>query len=98
MPLTEDFAQPPLPAFTGQVRCRAIYDVAVMDDAVGWRIIGTCSEAGEQARLLPKVPIKMKLADHNTALLPLTPTGNAAALLIKAPGIVSALRNYFELL
>jgi hypothetical protein len=98
LPLTGDFAQPPLPAFAGKVRCRAIYDRAFLDDPVGRRIVQTCAEAGEQARLLPEVPMKLKLADHTSALLPLTPAGTVSALLVKAPVIVAALRDYFELL
>lgn len=98
MPLTEDFAQPPLPAFYGRVRCRAIYAAAAMDDAVARQVIQVCASAGEQARLLPEVPMKMKLADQTTAMLPLTPTGTAGALVIRAPVIISALRDYFELL
>ena len=98
MPLTDDFAQPPLPAFGGRVRCRSIYDAAAMDDPVARRIIEACADAGEQARLLPQVPMKMKLADQTTAMLPLTPTGTAGALVIRAPVIIGALREYFELL
>ena len=98
MPLTEDFAQPPLPAAAGQVRCRSIYDAAAIEDPVTRQIIQACADAGEQARLLPSVPMKMKLADYNTALLPLTPNGTAGALLIRAPVIIGALRDYFELL
>ena len=79
MPLTEDFAQPPLPASGGQVRCRSIYDASAMSDPVARRIIRTCAEAGEQARLLPGVPMKMKLADHTTAMLPLTPAGSGGS-------------------
>lgn len=98
MPLTEDFAEPPLPAFAGRVRCRSIYDASALDDPVARRIIESCAGAGEQARVLPKVPMKMKLADHTTAMLPLTPTGAAGALIIRAPVIITALREYFELL
>lgn len=98
MPLTEDFAEPPLPAFGGRVRCRSIYQASAMDHPVARRIIEACAAAGEQARLLPQVPMKMKLADHTTAMLPLTPTGTSAALLIRAPVIVTALRSYFEML
>jgi hypothetical protein len=98
MPLTQDFAQPPLPAFAGRVRCRSIYDSAAMDDPVARQIIQACAEAGQQARLLPGVPMKMKLADHTTAMLPLTPTGTPGALVIRAPVIIAALREYFELL
>jgi DNA-binding CsgD family transcriptional regulator len=98
MPLTGDFGDPPLPAFGGRVRCRSIYGASVLDDPAGRRIVRACAEAGEQARLLPQVPMKMKLADHTTALLPLTPTGTAGALVIRAPVIITALREYFELL
>ena len=42
--------------------------------------------------------MKMKLADHTTAMLPLTPTGTAGALVVRAPVIIAALREYFELL
>jgi DNA-binding CsgD family transcriptional regulator len=98
MPLTDDFAEPPLAAFGGRVRCRSIYDRTVMDHPVARRVIQACADAGEQPRLLPNVPMKMKLADQTTAMLPLTPTGTAGALVIRAPLITAALREYFELL
>jgi DNA-binding CsgD family transcriptional regulator len=98
MPLTEDFAQPPLPASGSRVRCRSIYDASVMDDTVGRRIIRAFADAGEHARLLPQVPMKMKLADYTTAMLPLTPAGTAGALVVRAPVIIAALREYFEML
>jgi hypothetical protein len=85
MPLTGDFAQPPLPALGGAVRCRSIYAASAMDDPAARRIIETCTEAGEQARLLAAVPMKLKLADHTTAMLPLTPTSPAA--LPPVPGL-----------
>ncbi len=98
LPLTANFAQPPLPASGGRVRCRSIYDASVMDDAVARRIIRACADAGEQARLLPRVPMKLKLADHTTAMLPLTPVGTAGALVVRTPVIIAALREYFEML
>ena len=98
MPLTDDFTQSPLSAFRGAVRCRSIYAASAMDDPVARRIIRVCTEAGEQARLLPAVPMKMELANHTTAMLPLTPTGTAGALVVRAPVIIAALREYFELL
>jgi len=98
MPLTEDFVQPPLRASGGQVRCRSIYDASAMNNPVARRIIRMCAEAGEQARLLPGLPMKMKLADHTTAMLPLTPAGTAGALIVRAPVIIAALREYFEML
>jgi hypothetical protein len=98
MPLTDDFSQPPLPANSGLVRCRSIYDAAAMDNPAARQIIEVCTEAGEQARILPKVPMKTKLADQTTAMLPLTPTGTAGALVIRVPLITAALREYFEML
>jgi DNA-binding CsgD family transcriptional regulator len=98
MPLTEDFAEAPLPAFGGGVRCRSIYEASMMDDPVARSIIQSCTEAGEQARLVPRVPMKMKLADRTTAMLPLTATGTGGALMIRAPIIIAALRGYFEML
>ena len=98
MPLAADFAAPPLPAIAGMVRCRSIYAAAAMDDPVARGIIHRCVQAGEQARLLPHVPLKMKLADHTTAMLPLTHSGTAGAVVVRAPVIIEALRDYFELL
>jgi len=98
MPLTEDFAQSPVPAFDGRVRYRAIYAAAAMDDPIARRIIEASAAAGAQARLLPRVPMKMKLADQTTAMLPLTPSGTAGALVIRAPVILASLRDYFEML
>jgi DNA-binding CsgD family transcriptional regulator len=80
------------------VRCRSIYEASAMDDPVARRIIRTCVQAGEQARLLPRVPMKLKVADRTTAMLPLTATGTAGALVVRAPVIIAALREYFEML
>lgn len=70
----------------------------MMDDPVGRRIIQACAESGEQARVMPKVPVKMKIVNRTMALIALTPTGTGGALVIKAPVIIAALREYFELL
>jgi hypothetical protein len=42
--------------------------------------------------------MKMKLADQATAIVPLSPTGATALLVVRAPVILTALRQYFELL
>lgn len=42
--------------------------------------------------------MKMKLADYTTAMLPLTPAGTGGALVVRAPVIIAALREYFEML
>ena len=96
MPLTGDFTAPAPPS--ADVRRRSVYDTAAMTDPAARRIIRRSTASGEQARLLSGIPMKLKLADSHTALLPLTPPGTAGALLVRAPVIVAALRQYFELL
>jgi DNA-binding CsgD family transcriptional regulator len=97
-PVTEETGFAPLPVFDGQVRCRAIYETKCAEHPIGVKTIEAAVRAGEQARLLPRVGMKMKLADEAMALLPLTPTGMSGALLVRSPVIVGALREYFELL
>jgi len=97
-PRWEDDAEPPLPAFAGEVTCRAIYENAIMDNPAGAELIRHCMDAGEQARLLPSIPMKLKLVDDTAALLPLTATGMGGAVLIRSYVIISAIREYFEML
>ncbi|OLT31860.1 hypothetical protein BJF79_08685 [Actinomadura sp. CNU-125] len=98
MPLEEVAGMPPLPTFEGEVSCRSIYQASCTETPLGVRIIENNARAGEEARILPKVGMKMKLADEAAALLPLTKTGASGALLVNSPLIVGALRQYFELL
>jgi hypothetical protein len=93
-----DFAQPPLPAarpgaLPGDLRGSG-------HGPSGWPAPGRGMrrQASRHACCRTCVPMKMKLADQSAALLPLTPTGTAGALLVLAPLITAALREYFELL
>ncbi len=88
----------PLPVFDGKVRCRSIYDSRFLEIPIGLRIIEQAVAAGEEARILPYIRTKLKLADDTAALLPATPTGMEASMKIYAPPIVAAMREYFELL
>ncbi|MEV0593722.1 helix-turn-helix transcriptional regulator [Nonomuraea cavernae] len=97
-PVADSTGYAPLPVFEGQVQCRAIYETRCAEHPIGAKTIEAAVAAGEQARLLPRVGMKMKLADEAVALLPLTPTGMGGALLVRSPVIVGALREYFELL
>ncbi|WP_173094593.1 LuxR C-terminal-related transcriptional regulator [Actinomadura verrucosospora] len=97
-PLEKLVSMPPPPTFEGKVRCRNIYQASCAEHPVGFKIMQMHAEAGEEARILPKIGMKMKLADEAVALIPLTPTGLSGALLVRSPVIVGALREYFELL
>ncbi|MFB4298495.1 LuxR C-terminal-related transcriptional regulator [Actinomadura sp. NTSP31] len=94
----EFIAVSPLPSFEGEVRCRAIYETRCAEHPVGVKTIEAAVEAGEEARLLPRIGMKMQIVDEAIALLPLTPTGLSGALLVRSSVIVEALREYFEFL
>ncbi|WP_433177310.1 LuxR C-terminal-related transcriptional regulator [Actinoallomurus sp. CA-150999] len=97
-PLDEATGYSPPPAFENSVRCRAIYEAFVMDNPIGARAVQEAISHGEEARLLPRIGMKMKLADASLAMLPLTPTGMDGAMVIRSAVIVGALREYFEML
>jgi DNA-binding CsgD family transcriptional regulator len=97
-PLDEATSYSPPPAFENTVRCRAIYETPVLDNTIGARNVEELMNHGEEARLLPRIGMKMKLADASVAMLPLTPTGMEGAMIIRSAVIAAALREYFELL
>ncbi|MBO2448685.1 helix-turn-helix transcriptional regulator [Actinomadura barringtoniae] len=98
IPLSEASSCPPPPSFDGMVRCRSIYELSFMEQPLTAKLVDACVEAGEEARLLPHVGMKMKLADETVAMLPLTPTGMEGALVLRSPVIVRALKQHFEML
>jgi DNA-binding CsgD family transcriptional regulator len=98
MPVTDDYIVAPAPAMKTSVRVRSVYDRAFTRSPVGAQIIRSLLADGQEARVLAELPMKMQLADENCVLLPLTPTGTGGAMLVHARPVVSALRQYFELL
>lgn len=60
------------------------------------RAIEQAVEGGEEARIHPGPPLKFKIADGNTVLVPLDKTGAGGALLIKAPALCGLFVDYFE--
>lgn len=98
IPPDEHIANEPLPTTQAHVTYRGIYDAECVRDPVLRQGLEASIAAGERARVRPKVAMKMKIADRSIALLPLTATGMSGALVIRSPVIVSALREYFELM
>jgi DNA-binding CsgD family transcriptional regulator len=98
MPLTEDFVVAAPPALRDGLQARSIYDQASLDDTMAAANLKRSMAAGEQARVLPVVPMKMQVFDWSAVLLALTPTASGGAMLIYAEPIVCGLREYFELL
>lgn len=88
---------PPANARTDGVQHRTICTQALMTNEVTRELIREAVAAGEEYRVLPDLPMKLVIAD-DAALVPLTPAGVEAALLITAPVVLAALGDYFEML
>jgi len=93
MPLTEDFVVSAPPALREGLRARSIYEQASLDDPVAAANLKRSMATGEQARVLPVVPMKMQVFDWSAVLLALTPTASGGAMLIYAEPVVSGLRG-----
>jgi len=89
---------PPEPSIGRGARFRMIYDTAFATDSVGRRIVEASISSGEEARIRGDVPIKMLHVDDRVALVALTPTGIDGAMLVHSPSLLSAMRQWFELL
>jgi hypothetical protein len=80
-----------------RLRIRSIYDAATLQTPGALANLQRCIDAGEEARILSSVPVKMQLADEHAVLLPLNTTGTGGALLIYAATITHAAKVFFEL-
>jgi DNA-binding CsgD family transcriptional regulator len=99
VPLTEAAVCPPPAAVVRRgVRCRTLYTADHLTHPVGALTVARCRRAGEQARTLPRLPMKLLLADEHLALVGLTPAGACGALLVRSSALLAALRQYFEVL
>lgn len=88
--------EPPPEAAPG-IRRRAVYDQATVDSPGGLRLVRKCAARGEEIRILPRIRMKMQLADATAALCALSATGMTGAVLIHSPAFAEAMREYFEL-
>ncbi|HEY7049967.1 MAG TPA: helix-turn-helix domain-containing protein [Jatrophihabitantaceae bacterium] len=59
------------PVLERGVHCRAVYEVAALEDPDRLPYLRTLAGLGEQARVLPELPMKLMIFDHRVALLPL---------------------------
>lgn len=97
-PLHDTVVIEPPSALRKGVRSRTIYESRWAEHPIVTQNILDAAELGEEARMLSGIGMKMKLADQSVALLPLGPTGMTGAVLVRSPVIVTALREYFEML
>jgi len=78
------------------VRFRALYAAEVLDNANWLQQIAQMTELGEQARVLPQVPVKLCVVDARTAAVPLTATGRT--VIVSESALTNALQALFELM
>jgi len=90
-----------LQALQRGVRYRCIYHAPGLEDADHLQQMLTCVAAGEQARSLPDVRMKMIIADRRIALVPLSflgPSSVRARILVHSSPLLDALVMCFEFL
>jgi DNA-binding CsgD family transcriptional regulator len=86
------------------VRFRAIYASEVLDHPALVARLSAMAERGEQARVLPQVPLKLLIVDGKTAILPLAgenppdsrPSGQARAVVVTDSVLTNALQVLFD--
>lgn len=81
------------------VRYRIIYTSAALDHPGQIDALRVLAEAGEEARIVPELPMKLAIADRRLALLPLsmnTPDAQQGAMLVHESSLLDALAALFE--
>lgn len=81
------------------VRCRAVYDRATLEIPDALDGIRTMCAAGEQARVAPRLPMKLYVADRSWALVPLLPESAEpypAVVQVRASSLLDALIALFD--
>jgi DNA-binding CsgD family transcriptional regulator len=80
------------------VACRTIYERASVEHPGGLDEVEQLLGAGQQARVLPSIPMKLYLIDRRHAVLPLQrePASAESAVVVHAPALLAALSTLFE--
>lgn len=80
------------------VACRTIYERASVEQPGSFGDVEQMLAAGQLARVLPSLPMKLYLADRRCALLPLQlePASAEAAVVVHPCALLDALRKLFD--
>ncbi|MEU5143587.1 LuxR family transcriptional regulator [Streptomyces sp. NPDC021139] len=79
------------------VRVRAVYAAASFDDDGGWQDLGSLVSRGEEARVVPALPVKLVLVDRSAAMVSLTLEGGSTdCLYTEAPPLIEVLSELFD--
>jgi sugar-specific transcriptional regulator TrmB/DNA-binding CsgD family transcriptional regulator len=79
------------------VRMRTLYLDSIRNHPPSYNYARWLAEQGGQVRSLPTLPLRMILCDGDQAVIPVDPSGtDRAVLVVRSPGIVTALHALFE--
>jgi DNA-binding CsgD family transcriptional regulator/predicted transcriptional regulator len=79
------------------VTVRSIYDRRSLEAEGGLELITALTQAGEQARLAPDLPVKVAIFDRAAALLPLSEeSGDDRVVIIRRSTMLTVLIAFFE--
>ncbi|PPS90761.1 helix-turn-helix transcriptional regulator [Streptomyces sp. MH60] len=79
------------------VRVRAVYAAASFDDDGGWQDLGSLVSRGEEARVVPALPVKLVVVDRSAAMVSLTLEGGSTdCLYTEAPPLIEVLSELFD--
>lgn len=78
------------------IQYRVIYSQAFVDDSAGRHVVETAVAFGEEARVHPRPPLKIKIIDGLVSLVPVDDTGEGGALLVKSAALTHMFADYFE--
>ncbi|MCF2131701.1 LuxR C-terminal-related transcriptional regulator [Strepomyces sp. STD 3.1] len=79
------------------VRVRAVYAAASFDEDGGWQDLGSLVSHGEEARVVPTLPVKLVLVDRSAAMVSLTLEGGSSdCLYTEAPPLIEVLSELFD--
>jgi sugar-specific transcriptional regulator TrmB/DNA-binding CsgD family transcriptional regulator len=80
------------------VRCRAIYETSALNVPARLQDIRHLVALGEQARAVPRLPLKLAICDRKIAMLPLitTETRTTTAVMVYSSALLDGLVDLFE--
>lgn len=79
------------------IRLRNVVDSELLMLPNAMQFVQSDIEAGEETKLIPRLPIKMVLVDQNVALIPLNlEQSDSASLLIRSSALLNLLYEVFE--
>lgn len=83
---------------SGGLSYRTIYDHSIYSQFPEYmqHMLTESRAAGEIQRIVPRLPLKMLLADKSLALVSLTRTGMDGAMLVRSKRLLALLRDLFE--